>query len=228
MGLAVGNRLKKAAGFHVIQADSQRVVLGITGGTGAGKTSALNALRDLGGSIIDCDALYHEMLESCEAMRSDIMVAFPGVFRSDGKLDRKKLGQEVFTKKDRLTQLDQIVFRYLIPELEKRVGEMESDLCAIDAINLLESGAGNLCDRCVAITAPTELRVRRIMARDGITEQYARMRISAQKPDEYYRTKCDCELNNAADSPELFREEATDFFRRLIEEIKEEKAHGQQ
>lgn len=226
LGLAIGNRLKKAAGFHVIQADSQRVVLGITGGTGAGKTSALNAIRDLGGSVIDCDALYHEMLETSEEMRTAISVAFPGVFRSSGELDRQKLGQEVFTKKDRLDQLNRIIFEHLLPELERRVAAMDSDLCAIDAINLLESGASRLCDCTIAITAPTELRVRRIMGRDGISEQYARMRISAQKPDEYYRTKCDHELNNAAESSAAFREEATDYFKRLIEQIKEEKTHG--
>ena len=91
---------------------------------------------------------------------------------------------------------------------------------------LKESGISELCDKTIAVTAPTELRVRRIMARDGISEQYARMRITAQKPDEYYRTKCDCELTNAADTPESFREEAREFIRRLMETIKEEKTHG--
>ena len=95
-----------------------------------------------------------------------------------------------------------------------------------DAINLLESGLDQICDRIVAVTSPLELRVRRIMARDGISEQYARLRISAQQPDEYYRGKCGCELNNDADTAEEFEAEARDFFRRLTETIKEEKAHG--
>ena len=226
LGLAVGNRLKKAAGFHVVVADSQRVVLGITGGTGAGKTSALNAIRELGGSVIDCDALYHDMLTRHQQMRKEIGAAFPGVFDSEGQLDRKKLGQEVFTKKERLEELNGIVYKYLLPELEKVISESKADLCAVDAINLLEANIDRLCDRTIAVTAPTELRVRRIMARDSITEQYARLRISAQKPDEYYRTKCDLELNNALDTAEAFQTEAKDFFERLIESIKEEKAHG--
>lgn len=226
LGLAVGNRLKKAAGFHVIQADSLRVVLGLTGGTGAGKTSALNAIRQLGGKVIDCDALYHEMLANHQGLQTDIAAVFPGAFHSDGTLNRQKLGQEVFTKKDRLDQLNEIVYRHLVPELEHRIEATEGDLCAIDAINLLEAGVAQFCDRTVAVTAPTELRVRRIMARDGITEQYARMRISAQKADEYYRTKCDCVLNNATDTAEAFQVEAKDFFERLIESIKEEKSHG--
>ena len=226
LGLAVGNRLKKAAGFHIVESDSQRIVLGLTGGTGAGKTSALNAIRELGGEIIDCDAVYHEMLDYDQELRNTINATFPGVFGPDGKLNRKKLGQEVFAKKERLDKLNAIVFRFLIPELEKRMEGVPDGLYAIDAINLIESGLDRLCDRTIAVTAPTELRVRRIMARDDITEQYARLRISAQKPDEFYRGKCDLELNNGAETAEAFQREARLFFERLVESLREEKRHG--
>lgn len=226
LGLAVGNRLKKAAGFHIVESDSQRIVLGLTGGTGAGKTSALNAIRELGGEIIDCDAVYHEMLDRDQELRNTINATFPGVFGPDGKLNRKKLGQEVFAKKERLDKLNSIVFRFLIPELERQMEGIPDGLYAIDAINLIESGLDRLCDRTIAVTAPTELRVRRIMARDNITEQYARLRISAQKPDEFYRGKCDLELNNGAETAETFQREAKLFFERLVEALREEKRHG--
>ena len=144
----------------------------------------------------------------------------------EGKLDRRKLGEEVFSKKDRLAQLNEIVFRFLVPEVERSVTKLPDGLYAIDAINLLESGLDRLCDRTIAITAPVELRVRRIMARDGISEQYARLRISAQKPDEYYRSKCDCELNNALDTPAEFEKLAVLFFQKLMETVREEKRHG--
>lgn len=225
LGLAVGNRLKKAAGFHVIDADSRRIILGLTGGTGAGKSSALRALVDLGGSVIDCDAVYHEVLNGSEEFKNAINEKFPGVFSADGQLNRKKLGEEVFAKRDRLNQLNTIVFRYLLPELERRTAAAQG-LCALDAINLFESGLDRLCDRTIAVTAPTELRVKRIMLRDGISEQYARLRVNAQKQDEFYRGKCDCELNNATDSPEEFYKEAHLFFERLVESIQEEKRHG--
>ena len=228
LGLAIGNRLKKAAGFHVVEADSERVVLGLTGGTGAGKSSALRAVESLGGQVIDCDQLYHEMLETCAPLRDDIGASFPGAFDADGQLDRRKLGQEVFSHKDRLEQLNSIIFRHLVPEVRRRLASSENRLFAIDAINLLEGGLDQLCDRTVAVTSPLELRVRRIMARDSIPEQYARLRISAQQPDEYYRSKCDCELNNAADTAAAFELEAREFFRRLIDTIKEEKAHGKE
>ena len=221
LGLAISNRLKKAAGFKTIAAGQKRVVIGITGGTGSGKTSALEAIRDLGGQVIDCDAVYHEMLDKDVDLRHAIEVKFHGVFNSDGTLNRKKLGELVFENKERMAQLNEVIYQFLVPEIQKRA--REGYLTAIDAINLIESGVGELCDRTIAITAPAELRVRRIMARDGIDERYARMRISAQKSDEFYRGKCDYELSNTAETPEDFREIARDFFRRLIGELREEK-----
>ena len=221
LGLAISNRLKKAAGFKTIAADQRQVILGITGGTGSGKTTTLNAIRDLGGTVIDCDAVYHEMLDRDETLRRAIEMKFHGVFNSDGSLNRKKLGALVFENKERMAQLNEVVYRFLVPEVQRRA--QEGSLVAIDAINLIESGVGELCDRTIAITAPAELRVRRIMARDGIDEHYARMRISAQKSDEFYRSKCDCELSNTSDTPEAFRETARVFFNRMIRELREEK-----
>ena len=221
LGLAVSNRLKKAAGFKTVAAGQKKVVLGITGGTGSGKTSALAAIRDLGGVVIDCDAVYHEMLDKDADLRHAIEVKFHGVFNSDGTLNRKKLGELVFENKERMAQLNEVIYQFLVPEIQKRA--REGYLTAIDAINLIESGVGALCDRTVAITAPAELRVRRIMARDGIDERYARMRISAQKSDEFYRSKCDYELSNTAETPEAFRDMARVFFERLIGELREEK-----
>ena len=226
LGLAVSNRLKKAAGFKTIAAGQKKVVLGITGGTGSGKTSALEAIRDLGGVVIDCDAVYHEMLDKDADLRHAIEVKFHGVFNSDGTLNRKKLGELVFENKERMAQLNEVIYQFLVPEIQKRA--REGYLTAIDAINLIESGVGELCDRTIAITAPAELRVRRIMARDGIDERYARMRMSAQKSDEFYRSKCDYELSNTAETPEAFRETARVFFGRLIGELREEKNEAAQ
>lgn len=228
LGLAIGNRLKKAAGFHVIDAGDIQVVLGITGGTGAGKTSALRAIKALGGKILDCDAVYHEMLDTDKDLRGALAKTFgDDMFTQEGKLDRKRLGRLVFTDEDRMDQLNSLVFRFLLPELRRRMEADPATLYAIDAISLLESGADQMCDRTVAVTTPMELRVRRIMARDGIDEQYARLRIAAQKSDEYFREKCDCELENTAETPEEFEAEAKRFFEKLIETVKEEKANGE-
>lgn len=148
LGLAISNRLKKAAGFKTIAAGQKRVVIGITGGTGSGKTSALEAIRDLGGQVIDCDAVYHEMLDKDVDLRHAIEVKFHGVFNSDGTLNRKKLGELVFENKERMAQLNEVIYQFLVPEVQRRA--RDGNLTAIDAINLIESGVGELCDpnRC--------------------------------------------------------------------------------
>lgn len=216
LGLAVANRLKKAAGFHLIDAD-RPLIVGLTGGTGAGKTSALAALEDLGGTVLDCDAVYHQMLRTDPALRGAITAAFGPVFCPDGSLDRQKLGTLVFSDHAALDRLNAIVYEYLPPELLRRA--QGHTLVGLDAISLMESGLGKLCACTVAVLAPAEDRVRRIMARDGISEDYARLRISAQQPDVFYRERCSHILENNCATPAQFREQARIFFRSMLREI---------
>lgn len=221
LGLAVGNRLKKAAGFHVVDADKlPRIVIGITGGTGSGKTSALQALRRLGGTIIDCDAVYHRELATNSALRRDITRAFGDVFDGE-KLNRQKLGNLVFTDPDALRQLNEIVYCHLLPVIrQKAEGHL---LVGLDAINLFESGLSAFCTETVAVLAPTEDRVQRIMQRDSIPEEYARLRIGAQPTDAYYQARCSHILYNRASSPETFTAQAEEIFRQwILEDMKHE------
>ena len=215
LGLAVGNRLKKAAGFHVIEAPHPLVV-GITGPTGAGKTSALRALEQLHGYVLDCDAIYHEMLRTDDALRQDITAAFGDVFTPDGTLDRQKLGTLVFGDAAQLQRLNTIIYTHLPRELHRRMDASPAPVIGIDAINLVESGLSRLCDRTLAVIAPAEDRVRRIMARDGIGEAYARLRVAAQKDDDFYRTHCTDVLVNTSPTPEAFQATALAFFRGLF------------
>jgi L-threonylcarbamoyladenylate synthase len=215
LGLAVSNRLKKAAGFCVEDA-GDGIIFGITGGTGAGKTSALLALETLGGYILDCDALYHEMLRTDEPLRNALTDAFGDVFCPDGTLDRQKLGNVVFRDEAAMAQLNAIVYAHLVPEAARRA--VGHDIVGFDAINVIESGMSLMCCRTVGITAPAETRVKRIMARDGIDETYARMRIAAQKSDAFYYEHCTDVLENTEESPEAFTKKALDFFTKLIKE----------
>ena len=217
LGLAIGNRLKKAAGFCVENAGTG-LIFGLTGGTGAGKTSALRALEKLGGYILDCDALYHEMLRTDVPMREALTAAFGDVFLPDGTLDRQKLGNVVFRDAEAMERLNNIVYAHLVPEAARWAEG--HDIVGFDAINVIESGMGRLCCRTVGVTAPAELRVRRIMARDGIDERYARMRIAAQKSDTFYYEHCTDVLENTEESPEAFEKKALDFFTQLIKEEK--------
>ena len=216
LGLAVGNRLKKAAGFHTV--DVSPLVIGFTGPTGAGKTSALRALERLGGLVLDCDAVYHDLLRTDSTLRDAITGAFGQVFAPDGTLDRQRLGTVVFSDPAALDTLNRIIYARLPRELLRRMDESSAPVVGIDAINLVESGLCRLCRRTVAVLAPSEQRVRRIMARDGILEEYARLRVQAQKDDEFYRTHCtDTLFNDCADAA-AFEDAAYAALHRILKE----------
>lgn len=216
LGLAVSNRLKKAAGFHVV--DASPLVIGITGPTGAGKTSALRALERLGGQVLDCDAIYHEMLQSDAPLRSAITAEFGDVFTPEGQLDRQKLGTVVFGDPAALDRLNDIIFTHLPRELQRRMDEGSAPVVGIDAISLIESGLDKLCRRTVAVLAPAEQRVARIMARDNIPEEYARLRVQAQKRDDFYRAHCTDILMNDGASAADFEEAVLTALETLLKE----------
>lgn len=182
------------------------MVLGITGGTGCGKTTLLGRVTAFGGTVVDCDAVYHRLLQTDEALLCALERRFPGVVER-GELNRKKLGKVVFEDHGALLDLNAITHPYVRDEVCRCVEQARSDhrpLAAIDAVALVESGLGALCDVTVAVTAPLEARVRRLMAREEISEDYARLRIAAQKSDEAFAAQCDRVLYNDCPSAEEF------------------------
>ena len=210
--LAVQNRLEKAAGFCRIHTRQESLIIGITGGTGCGKTTALDAVRSLGGKVIDCDALYHQLLAEDKQLLADIEARFPGVV-IDGQLARKKLGAIVFSDPDALLALNGITHKAVGKAIRQQLTDTP-ELIAIDAIGLLEGGLKQLCHVTVAVTAPTEQRIRRLIAREGISEEYARSRINAQHDNAYFSELCDHTLENNGEKA-AFEEQCLAFFHEL-------------
>ena len=188
------------------------MILGITGGTGCGKPALLSAIQEAGGLILDCDAIYHELLETATALLSAIEAQFPGTVEN-GILQRKRLGNLVFSDENALLDLNQITHSAVKAEVLRRL-ETSPKLAAIDAIALFEGGLAPLCDVTVAVTAPTEDRVRRLMLRDGISEDYARKRIAAQHEESWFRARCGCVLENNG-TKEQFQEKCVAFLREI-------------
>lgn len=218
VAFAVRNRLQKAAGYNIVQVDGGLYTIGITGGSGAGKTTLLEEIKERGALVIDCDEVYHELICSGSAMLEEIAQAFPGTVKNN-VLDRKALGAVVFDNEEKLARLNEIT--------HKRVGEVVDNLmssarnqgktlAAIDAIALIESGLADKCDIVIAVTAPEELRVERLIAREDISREYALKRIAAQKSSSYFKENCDYLLENKTTDIKVFREECKNLLERLI------------
>ncbi|MDE6108009.1 MAG: dephospho-CoA kinase [Oscillospiraceae bacterium] len=196
-------------------------VIGITGPTGAGKTTALNVLRELGAEVIDADAVYHGLLKGNEELKATLTKEFGTDLLDEAmQVDRKKLAQAVYP--DRLPELNAITHPFVVEEVDRQVGKAHREgkkAVAIDAIALIESGLGEKCDAVVTVLAPLELRLRRIMVRDGIDEAYARRRALAQQGEDFFRANSGYVLENGPDDTiGSFRAKALALFRELLED----------
>ena len=192
------------------------MIIGITGGTGCGKTTLLKEIEARGGLVLDCDAVYHALLTRDEVLLNAIGNRFPGVVVKK-KLERKKLGAIVFSDENALADLNAITHGAIRAEIVRRLAE-KPRLAAIDAIALFEGGLADLCDTTVAVCAPVEDRVRRLMQRDGISREYAQNRIKAQKSEEWFREMCAHTLCNDGTQDE-FREKCREFLDALLSRI---------
>ena len=189
------------------------MILGITGGTGCGKTTLLKEIEHRGGLVLDCDAVYHELLTRDDALLNAIEARFPGVV-VDKKLERKRLGAIVFADEQALLDLNAITHGAIRAEIVRRLAEKPT-LAAIDAIALFEGALAELCDTTVAVCAPEESRVERLMARDHISREYAQNRIRAQKREAWFRSMCDHTLYNDGSRAE-FEEKCRAFLEELL------------
>lgn len=183
------------------------LILGVTGGSGCGKSNFCRMLKEKGAYVIDADLVARDVVRPGERALLKIKKTFGTEYiLPNGELDRKKLGALVFSDSDKLNILNQITHKYIIKEIKKRIKESACSLKVIDAAVLFESGLADICDRTVCVLADKETRVKRISERDNLTYDAAKKRINAQQSDDFYRSHADDVILNNGSQEELEKE----------------------
>lgn len=182
-------------------------IIGLTGGSGTGKGTFAALLRDKGAGWVDADAVYRTLCAENREMLAALDAAFGGVLDGNGALDRPKLARIVFADPAKLRQLNEITLPYIrAASLDEMRAQGDCPFVLYDAPTLFEAGADDLCERIIGVLADTEVRVQRIMARDGLDEAAARARIGAQPDADFYRARCDYIVENNDDLADLQRQ----------------------
>ncbi len=175
----------------------KKIVFGITGPTGAGKTTVSNIFWDKGVYVIDCDTVAANVTDTDPNCIKELRQAFgDSVFYSDGKLNRIYLANIVFGNDDKLKLLNKITHKYIKEQIEKEIESVDSDIIAIDGAVIIGSPVMDMCKKLVVITADTDIRIKRIMQRDNLSFESAQKRISSQMSNDEYESYADFIIKN--------------------------------
>lgn len=178
-------------------------IVGLTGQSGAGKTTVCDAFESCGFHIINADMVSRYVTTENKDCLSEVQAAFPD-FVENGILNRRKLGSLVFADRKELDKLTSITFPYITKEINDRIDRIgENELILIDAPTLFESGLNKSCDNIVSIIADEDLRLKRIIKRDNISEKEAKKRFSSQLSEDFFKKNSDYFIENNSSENEL-------------------------
>lgn len=175
-------------------------VIGLTGQSGAGKTTVSRVFSQNGFAVIDADIISREVTEKGQPCLTELSEAFgSGIINPDGTLNRKRLGSIVFSDREKLRQLNGIIYPYIIYRIISRIDELSEEgreLILLDAPTLFEANADDLCDLIISVTADESIRMSRIIARDGITPEAAKKRFESQYSEHFFVNHSDFVIIN--------------------------------
>ena len=179
-------------------------VIGLTGGTGSGKSVVSKSLAAAGAVIVDADKIAHEIILKGEPAYQEIIEYYgTGILDEEGSIIRKKLGEIVFNDKEKLAFLNQCTHKYITAEVKRQIAEAKAEGTAtaiiVDAPLLLEAKLETVCDLVWVVYAEPEVRAQRVMVRDGITCELAKARIANQKSWDEYKAAADTVIDNSKD-----------------------------
>lgn len=176
------------------------MLIGLTGRSGAGKSTVSRFLQREGFFVIDCDAIVHR-LYSDATYSAKIAETFGADCVIDGCVDRKRLGAIVFADEKKLQLLNEVASVFIKEAIVKEIERVREsgENAVLDAPLLFEYGLEKECDEVWGVVCDMETAVRRLLLRDGKSEAELRARLSAQHDNEYFRRRCDVLLQNDGD-----------------------------
>ncbi len=194
-------------------------IIGITGNSGSGKSLASSELTNYNCYVIDLDKIGHEIYSDKECFK-EVTEKIQGDYLTDGKVDRKKLGNIVFSQIDKLKILTEITDKYIYKNTKKIVDSLKAEkkveFIVIDGALILDSKTRELCTEIILICAKTETRIRRIIERDKLSYEEAYRRVNSQKDYRKNKSSNICIIDNDNDLEEFILN-----FKRVIERIRE-------
>lgn len=191
------------------------MIIGLTGQTGAGKSTVCDFLREKGLLVIDCDKVARQVTEKGSKTLSSLADAFGNdIILEDGSLNRRELASRAFQSAEKTALLNSITHPAITEAIKKVIDEHKDKNIILDAPTLIESGVYKLCDMIVSVLADSCVRKERIMARDNLTLSEAEKRMSAQKDDSFYKEYSDVVILNNGD-----KTQAIEIARQIFSEI---------
>lgn len=180
-------------------------IIGLTGGSGTGKSTVRAYLCQLGAGAVDADAVYRQLCMENKEMLQRLQAAFGAVLTEDGQLDRSALAKIVFSDAEKLKQLNTITIPYIEQASMQAIeAQKEKAIVLYDAPTLFETGLDRICKAVIGVLALRETRIERIMQRDDLSKAAACARIDAQPHDDFYEKKCRWILRNDGDIKTLY------------------------
>lgn len=202
-----------------------RYIFGITGGSGAGKSTVSDMFRKKGVFVSDADKAAREVVKVGKPCLNELVEEFGReILNNDGTLNRKCLAGIVFSDKEKLDILNNITHKYIYEHIVNEINNSSCEICAIDGAVIIGSPVMELCRVLVAVTASREVRINRIVKRDGISRILAENRINAQFNDDYYKTYSEYEIVNNGDMIRL-GEQIEQIYNKIKIKSKEESAN---
>jgi dephospho-CoA kinase len=180
-------------------------LVGLTGKTGAGKSTVSAYFKEKGAYIIDGDVVARNVFNVDKTLIDKLVDAFGNILNNDKTLNRSELAKRAFSSPEKTEILNSIMHPAINKLIENEAEKAfeNHDVVIVDAAAIIESGFTSRCDSVIVVTAPVEIRKKRIMIRDSLTEENALIRINGQRDDEFYLSKADFIVNNDGDSEGL-------------------------